>query len=279
MYAEFRKKLIEKLIQSDIDANEAKPEVDLVIESVCGLTKKDVALGKFENVFKNEAKIIEIIAKRASSKRPIQQILGFAYFMGEKFIVDENTLIPRPETEILVKHVAEFVNEHKTILDIGTGSGCIACMLAKMAGAKVKAVDISESALSIARENALNLGVEVDFIQSDLFGNVEGKFDIIVSNPPYISKNDKPTLQTEVLNFEPHSALFTQDELGLEFYQKIISQARNYLKNGAIIAFELGAGQSEEVSGLLRQSNFSDIKIIKDLSGIDRVISARKVGF
>ena len=217
---------------------------------------------------------------RAKTRYPIQHIIGFADFMGEKFIVNKDVLIPRDETEILVTKAVELINKNdfKTALDVGTGSGCIACMVAKYTDCQIIGLDISRDALNTALDNAsrLNLFNKAIFRKSDIFSNVKPgeKFDIIISNPPYIPPSEKNDIQTEV-KFEPPSALFTSDEKGLEFYEKITTQAPRILNNNGYLLFELGIGQSEYVSDFMTANNFTEIEIIKDLAGIDRVICGR----
>ena len=221
-------------------------------------------------------KLDEIFEKRAKGL-PLQYIIGFDYFMGEKFFVNENVLIPRPETEILVRKTIEIAenNSAKKILDIGSGTGCIGIMLAKnLPDTKITSCDISSKALEVAKKNALNIGVKVNFIESNLFENINNKFDIIVSNPPYIPPQEKQNIQKEV-SFEPDLALYTTDKEGIEFYEKIIKSARNYLNENGFVLFELGINQHELVKTLFLDYNFHDIEIIKDLDNIERVIYAR----
>ena len=164
------------------------------------------------------------------------------------------------------------------VLDFGTGSGCIACLIALDSDAQVLGVDISTGALRCALDNAMGMGLmnRALFRKSDLFSNIQEKFDLIVSNPPYIPLSEKENLQIEVRDFDPAAALFTEDEKGLEFYEKIIKIAPSHLNNGGSIAFELGIGQFEDVSRLFKTNGFADIEIYKDLSGIERVITAKR---
>ena len=208
---------------------------------------------------------------------PLPYIIGIADFMGEKFFVNENVLIPRPETEILVEKTIEKAQNFASpkILDIGFGSGCISVMLAKkLNNANVFACDISEKALDAAMKNAEKLNANVEFVLSDLFSSVDEKFDIIVSNPPYIPPKEKSTIQKEV-SFEPELALYTSDEQGIEFYKKIISSAKNYFNKDGYLLFELGINQSELVKKLFLDYNYKEIEITKDLENNDRIICAR----
>ena len=195
--------------------------------------------------------------------------------MGERFLVNENVLIPRPETEILVKECSKLISKDSKVLDIGTGTGCIAIEISKLTGAEVDAVDISEHAVELAKKNAQKHNVNCNFYVSDLFCNVKNKYDLIVSNPPYIPISQKDTLSLTVKNFEPDIALFTKDEFGTEFYEKIIKSSVTFLNNGGYLAFELGISQFGHVEKLLKQQDFSNIKFFKDLDNIERVTIAQ----
>lgn len=271
----YRKIFTDKYIENGFSFEEAVSETDFVLEALFGYTYKEFMLGKVLEKWQIE-KLNKIFIERVTTHRPIQQIIGTAFFYGRKFFVNENTLIPRPETEILVSKVLELVKNYKSprILDIGTGSGCIAVTLALENNIKADAVDISDKALETARKNALfnNIFGNISFIKSDLFENITEKYNIIVSNPPYIPLKDKEKLQIEVRDYDPSIALFTQDENGTEFYEKIIKKAGEYLLSGGYIAFELGINQSEAVYDLLQENNFCKIEITKDYNNTDRVI-------
>lgn len=266
IYRDFLRKL-----NSAMDNIQAEAELDLLLESV-DFAKKDFLTGKKFPKDKID-KIDSLIKVRIETNIPIQYLLGYGYFMGEKFLVNKNVLIPRPETELLVQKVIGL--EGRTLLDIGTGSGCIAVMAKKLSDKEVWACDISEKAVETAQKNAKILCAEVNFIKSDLFKNIHQKFDIIVSNPPYIPKNTMPELQKEVSGHEPHLALFAKDEKGVEFYRKIIEQAPEHLTTGGYLCFELGIGQSDIVTEMLAAKGFEEIEIIKDLNGIERIITAK----
>jgi release factor glutamine methyltransferase len=219
----------------------------------------------------------EKATKRAQTLQPIQYIIGEADFMGEKFLVNPSVLIPRDETELLVRQAVELIkeNQFKTILDMCTGSGCIACMIAKLTNSQVLGVDISVDAIHTAFSNMekFELFNKAVFRKSDLFSTIreDEKFDMIVSNPPYIPPQMKKNIQKEV-TFEPDLALYTKDEKGLEFYQKISQEAPNFLNPNGYLLFELGIHQSNDVAKILSEQGFSDIKVLKDLANIDRVI-------
>lgn len=205
---------------------------------------------------------------------PPQYIVGNTNFYGNIINVNQNVLIPRFETELLVEktynYIKKYFQKEVSILDIGTGSGCIAITLKKLLDAKITAIDVSKKALDVAKENAHQNNVDIDFILSDLFSNVKGKFDVIVSNPPYIAYDEK--IDERVKNNEPHLALYAKNN-GLDFYERILKEASQYLKEKAIIAFEIGEKQGQSIKNIA-QKYFKDsyITIEKDLPGKDRFI-------
>lgn len=272
--------IVKILTDSGIEQNEANVEVRLLVEHFANYGYMDIVMGKKLTPEKLEI-VKEKAELRAKTHQPIQHIIGLADFMGEKFIVNPSVLIPRDETEILVRQAIDIINtgNFKTVLDVGTGSGCIACMIAKYTSSQVIGLDISSDALHTALDNAskLNLNNRAIFRKSDIFSNVkEGEtFDMIVSNPPYIPPSEKETIQEEV-KFDPEIALFTEDEKGLEFYQKITEGAPQILNKGGYLMYELGAGQSADVKKIMEDKGFTKIEIIKDLAGIDRVICGQK---
>jgi len=271
--------IVKILTDAGIEPNEANIEVKMLIEHFAGYGVADIIMGK--KLSDEKLKIVEQKAKlRASTRKPIQYIIGEANFMGEKFLVNPSVLIPRDETELLVRKAVNIINDTnlEKVLDMCTGSGCIACMVAKLTKATVIGADISFDALETAIKNMENLGLynRALFRKSDLFSMIrdDEKFDIIISNPPYIPANQKNSIQKEV-TFEPDIALYTKDDNGLEFYEKIIKDAPKYLKENGYLLFELGLGESNAVKDLLEQNGFTCQEIVKDLAGIDRVISAR----
>ena len=271
--------IVKILTDAGIEPNEANVEVKMLIEHFAGFGVKDILMGKKLDPQKLEL-VKEKAELRARTRQPVQHIIGFADFMGEKFIVNKNVLIPRDETEILVRKAVELINQNnfKMALDVGTGTGCIACMIAKLTGCQVIGLDISNEALNTALDNAsrLNLFNKAIFRKSDIFSNVKPgeSFDIIVSNPPYIPSCEKNNIQPEV-KFDPETALFTKDAKGLEFYEKIIKNAPQILNKGGYLLFELGIGQYQDVKKMMETAGFSEIEIIKDLADIDRVILGR----
>ena len=269
--------IVKILKDANIDESEAKAKI--ILRELANLSTEDIFLGK---EIKNKDEIFDFVVKLAKTGAPLQHLLGYWYFMGEKFIVTPDTLIPREETEFLVNCAIEKINKIKKetvqILDIGTGSGCIACMIAKNEPqAEVLGVDVSSDALQVALENAqkLDLIKKVVFRKSDIFSALrEGEtFDIIVSNPPYISENDYNNLDKVVKDFEPKSALLADDN-GLEFYKKIICNAKKYLNKGGYLIFECGQNQADEICKLFEKNNFIPSDVICDMAGIKRVVGA-----
>lgn len=268
--------ILKILTDSGIEPNEANVEVKMLLEHFANYGAKDIIMGN--KLTDDKLKIVKEKAQlRAKTRQPIQHIIGYADFMGEKFLVNSSVLIPRDETEILVRKAIETINENgfKMALDVGTGSGCIACMVAKHTDCQIIGLDVSTDALNVALDNAsrLNLFNKAIFRKSDVFSNVKPResFDIIISNPPYIPAGT--VLQKEVM-FDPKLALFASDKDGLEFYEKISKNASKILNTGGYLLFELGIGQSQAVKDIMAQAGFKDFEIIKDLAGIDRVISA-----
>lgn len=225
----------------------------------------------------NKSQLIKIkqIVAELKTHKPIQYILGKTEFYGLKIMVNEHTLIPRPETEQLVDWILK--ENFVTALDIGTGSGCIPIALAKNTDAKVLAIDVSEDALLIAEENAKNNEVEIDFIHQDILQtNSLQKVDLIVSNPPYVLESEKGKMQENVLDYEPELALFVEDKNPLIFYKKIASLAFNFLNENGKLFFEINAKFGKETIEMLADIGFVNIELKKDMNDKDRMIKAIK---
>ena len=275
----YRKIFIDKYLKNGFSFDEAKEEVDFALEVLFNYTYKDFMLGKSIEKWQL-AKLEKVLNERISTHRPIQQIIGQAFFYGRKFFVDENTLIPRPETELLVQETLKLATkfEKPKILDIGTGTGCIPITLVvENENIVAESVDISFETIETAKKNVLlhNVFEKVRLYQSDLFENVDGTYNIIVSNPPYIPIKDKETLQVEVRDYDPASALYTSDEYGVEFYIKIIEQAKKYLLPDGYLLFELGINQHIIVEKCLKDNGFNDINVVQDYNSIERIIIAK----
>lgn len=272
------------LLAQRYDEGEAKAIARMTYEVRFGLTFSDLCLGKDTQLSADDQTELEEIAQRLSKGEPIQYVLGQAEFCGRTFLVNEAVLIPRPETEELCRWIAEsekrkVISDKCSILDIGTGSGCIAITLAaEMLGAGVTAWDISKDALEVARENAKRTGVHVSFEQvdalhltSDILHQTSGVFDLIVSNPPYIPTGDIPALDVSVRGYEPHLALDGGAD-GLAFYRSIIGAWRGALRPYGKLLFEVGIGQADDVRRMLADNGLRDIQVIDDLNGVPRVV-------
>jgi len=235
-------------------------------------------IAHWNNPSSHVAEFRALIQRRLAGE-PIQYITGETEFYGLPFRVTRDVLIPRPETEHLVEKVLELATHFfaPRILDVGTGSGCIAVSLAHgIPHAHITAIDLSASALAIARENAKINGVEVRFIKGDLLVPVAGeRFEIVVSNPPYVASADRDTLSVEVRDFEPALALFAGED-GLEVYRRLIPAAFNALVPGGFVVLEIGYGQEQEIRALLSANGFAETEFIPDLQGIPRVVCARR---
>lgn len=208
---------------------------------------------------------------------PVQYITGYQNFMGLEFMVSKDVLIPRMDTETLVEEVLRLGLSNVRVLDICTGSGCILLSILKYVyGSSGVGVDISDGALGVAKANSEALGIDATFIKSDMFENIpkDERFDIVVSNPPYIRSDVIGTLMSEVKDYEPLLALDGSED-GLKFYRIIADRAPEYLNNGGMLFLEIGYDQGAEVSALLSAAGFMDVEVIKDLSGLDRVVSGR----
>lgn len=272
-------RIIKILIDGGVEVGEARVEAELLCEYFCGYDAKKAIMG--EKMSQEDLAFVEAKAfERVRTGRPVQHIIGLADFMGEKFIVNEHTLIPRDETEFLVREAVRLIKENNLTMaiEIGSGSGCVACMIAKLAGIQIIGLDISNETLHVALDNATkhNLFNKAIFRKSDIYSNVREreKFDIIVSNPPYIPISEKGKLQKEV-EFDPELALFAPDKDGIEFYKRIIEGAHKLFVKRGFVVLELGINQAPLVEKLLLKNGFKDIKITKDLAGIERIISAR----
>ena len=214
-------------------------------------------------------KIDKIVNERLTGK-PLWYCIGDADFYGYKIKVDKRVLIPRPETELLVLNAKEIINSESKVLDLCTGSGAIAIAIKKETDAKVCASDVSSEAIDLAKENAKLNDADIEFITSDMFNELEGrKFDLIVSNPPYVKEEDLSSLQKEVRDFEPMLAL-NGGEDGLKFYRIIAEKVKNYLKENGVLLLEIGYNQAEEVKELFTE--YKEIKVIKDLENNDRIV-------
>ena len=267
-----------------------KDEIDTfffyLIEEYLQLKRIDISLQPNFEINDTQLKLLNSALERLQKEEPIQYILGKTEFFGYPFFVNEHTLIPRPETEELVEWILNELKSQKveklesnkiSILDMGTGSGCIPISLAKnLPNAKITAIDISEEALNVAQKNALLNKVDINFMEFDILSsnNMQTQFDIIVSNPPYVRELEKKEIKNNVLHYEPHSALFVPDDNPLLFYDAIASFAKNHLSENGLLFFEINQYLAEETVQMLLQKGFSSIILKKDGFGNNRMIKA-----
>ncbi len=262
------------------DMHEAKAIIRLVLEVRFGLSTADIYCGKVTQLSPNDQADLEKIMQRLEKAEPVQYVLGVSYFCGRQFYVAPGVLIPRPETAELC-HLIVKEGGHN-FLDIGTGSGCIAITLAlDVVDAHVTAWDISNEALSIAKVNARKLQAQVDFKKQDILHqdnplSVESRWDVIVSNPPYICKKEADEMDKNVLMYEPHTALFVPDDDPLLFYRHIAMFSAIVLHNGGRLYFEINPLYADSIVSLLRDSGFVNVLKIDDLYGKTRFIKASK---
>ena len=245
----------------------------LSIENLFGYNRSDCIINSEKELKLSLAKKIKSIVSDLRANKPLQYILGETEFYGLKFKVNQHTLIPRPETEELVDWILK--EEFSSALDIGTGSGCIPIVLAKNTIAQISAIDISENALKVAKQNAKLNGVEVNFIQQDiLVASSLKKVDLIVSNPPYVLECEKQKMKANVLQYEPHLALFVSDKYPLLFYNKIGNLAAESLNCGGKLFFEINERYGTEILKMLSKIGFVDIELKKDINDKDRMVKA-----
>ncbi len=277
---EIRKYIISS-ISNVYEANEAESISYLIFEDVLKRSKTDIILKGADLVTIDETDKISKIIEELKNNKPIQYILGYADFYDLKFAVNEYTLIPRQETEILVNEIIKYNKQFKNIkiIDIGTGTGCIAISLAKNINANITALDISNEALQIAQNNAKMNNVSLNFLNLNILENnlnSDFLFDVIVSNPPYVTNTEKQFMHENVLNYEPNSALFVDDSNPLLFYKSILQFAEKNLVAGGQIWFEINEKFGTDILELLKKHNFTNIKIIKDLNEKERIAFGTK---
>lgn len=265
---DLNKKIISILNEAEI--KEAELEAFYIIEYVLHLSRSMFFLKKKDKVSEQDINNCLTIAEKRSQHVPLQYILGTQEFMGLNFKVTPDVLIPRQDTEGLVEEVLKYVKPGMEVLDMCTGSGCIAVSIAKYAeNVQVSAADISVKALEIARENAAANDVQVNFIESDMFQQITQKYDMIISNPPYIKSQVVTTLMPEVRDYEPHLALDGKED-GLYFYRKLAKEAGKFLTPGGMLCLEIGYDQGVDVAQLLQEQGFQQVRVEQDLCGLDR---------
>ena len=266
-------KIKDILQENHIDKEQKK----LALEQVLNLSKPEIVLNQEKKLTKKEYKSYQKIINKLQKGESIQYITKRAYFYGEEFFVNKNVLIPRPETETLVEDTNNLINKHfkdkkVKVLDIGTGSGIIAITLNKLnKNLQITATDISTKALKVAKKNQNKHQTNIEFIHTDLYKNIKDKFDIIISNPPYIEENSKK-IENQVLKNEPHIALFGGKD-GLDYYRNILKNIRQVINENHIIAFEIGENQGKKIEKLIKKQFPNDKVIIKkDYNKFDRYV-------
>ncbi|MFZ4457129.1 MAG: peptide chain release factor N(5)-glutamine methyltransferase [Bacteroidales bacterium] len=250
--------------------------INQLIQSATGFSRTQLIMHKNSELSPENRQQLLRMLDRLQNSEPLQYVLGETEFLGRSFLVNESVLIPRPETEELVDLIISGNSENQcSVLDIGTGSGCIAISLAsKLPNVKVEAWDISEDALTVARANAIRNNQDILFKRVDVLSNdfELNSFDVIVSNPPYVCDHESVNMHKNVLDYEPYIALFVPDGDPLRFYRRIIELATKMLRKGGKLYFEINAVYGKETADLLHENGFSEVKIIKDIFGKDRIV-------
>lgn len=260
-----RKELKNEFSQHNIEI----VDVDFIISEVLNVPRTELAL--IDEIDIEQVDEIKQKAEMRLNNMPVEKIFNKSYFFGLEFKVDENVLSPRPESELLVETALKYIkqNNYKTVLDMCTGSGCLGISIKKNAEVLVSASDVSSKALKIAKHNAESLNAEIDFIKSNMFENINGKFDLIVSNPPYIDSEEIKELDKEVIDHDPIIAL-DGGEMGLRFYNIIHENLRKYLNDGGMLIMEIGEDQKDILLSLF--NDFNLVECIKDYDNHDRVV-------
>ena len=265
-------------LQQRYGSGEGRALYELIMERRFGLSRTDILLGKDTTLSADEQAELQIIVDRVAKGEPVQYVLGTEEFCGREFLVCPGVLIPRPETQQLVRLVSQNVPIGSTVLDIGTGSGCIAITLA-LAGYKVTALDVSDEALAVAKQNAERFGAEVEFVKGEIFQcsmfNVQ--WNAIVSNPPYICESEAAVMDANVLDHEPHLALFVPDDDPLLFYREIADYGQEHLVDEGQIFFEVNRSYAEQVAELLLQKGYEEVQVVMDDYENNRFVWARKI--
>lgn len=269
-------------ILADAGITDAEYDSFALLEYITGMDRTAYILNGSKSVPEDIAERYDAVIDRRSSHIPLQHITGQAWFYGRSFNVNSDVLVPRQDTEVLVSEALKVINAKDSVLDMCTGSGCIIITLAleKKLGRALGA-DISEAALKVASGNREKLGADdVTFVKSNIFSDInvndDELFDVIVSNPPYIATGEIETLTEEVRIHDPYIALDGLED-GLHFYREITHQSLNYIKSGGWLLYEIGCTQAHDVSDIMSEYGYSNIKVIKDLAGLDRVVMGQRL--
>ena len=255
-----------------VNIEEFETDAWLLLEGATQCTRTELFLRGNEPLTKEQELLYKEYLTKRSRRVPVQQILGVQCFCGLDFMVTPDVLCPRMDTEVLIEEALKRIKPGSSILDMCTGSGCIILTLLHfIKDCSGTAVDLSEKALNIAKKNAEKLEKECTFIHSDLFEHIEGRYDVIISNPPYIATKEIEALEPEVREHEPMMALDGKED-GLYFYRKIVSASVDYLNPEGWLMFEIGYDQGEALREMMKSAGYSQIQVIKDLAGLDRVV-------
>ena len=285
-------KVLFQEVLSAITLKEKREEIQaiafILLESICGITRIEIMSGRIISYTEETARTLQKFIERVNEAEPVQYVVGEEYFFGRKFQVNPCVLIPRPETEELVRVVLSWAAREKRlteslrILDIGTGSGCIPITLFHEIGnAEVYATDISNAALSVALKNAELLNANITFIEHNILKEElpVRDLDIIVSNPPYVTEREKGIMKSNVVKFEPHLALFVPDDDPLLFYNEIAARAMKALKVSGLLAVEINENFGNDVSLIFQAAGFKDVAIVNDIADKARIVRALRPGF
>lgn len=260
---------------TDAGVPDAALDAWYLLQMVCRIERSYYYVHGEEDITQDAQKEYEIAVQKRAEHIPLQYIIGEQEFMGLRFKVNSNVLIPRQDTETLVEQVLKIVKPGMKVLDLCTGSGCVLISVLKNAPELTgMGSDISKTALLVAKENAKLHEVDAEWVRSDLFDNITETFDVIMANPPYIPTGEILSLMPEVRDFEPENALDGGAD-GLDFYRKIAGQVKDYLNPGGYVYMEIGYDQGEAVSELMRNSGFTEVEVIKDLAQNDRVVKGK----
>lgn len=260
---------------TDAGVPDAALDAWYLLQMVCKIERSYYYVHGEEDITQDAQKEYEIAVQKRAEHIPLQYIIGEQEFMGLRFKVNSNVLIPRQDTETLVEQVLKIVKPGMKVLDLCTGSGCVLISVLKNAPELTgMGSDISKTALLVAKENAKLHEVDAEWVRSDLFDNITETFDVIMANPPYIQTGEILSLMPEVRDFEPENALDGGAD-GLDFYRKIAGQVKDYLNPGGYVYMEIGYDQGEAVSELMRNAGFTEVEVIKDLARNDRVVKGK----
>ncbi len=276
-YREGRNMVADQLAAAGVENETA--ESWFLMEAACKINRSYYLIHEQDEMGPEQEKAYLELTRRRCQRMPLQYLTGEQEFMGLSFYVNEHVLIPRQDTEVLVEEAIRIIRQDlpdAKVLDLCTGSGCIGISIQSFCpDVTVTGADISQEALQVAQKNAVRNQMPVQFIHSDLFAEISDTYDMIVSNPPYIPSEVIETLMPEVRDHEPMGALDGKSD-GLYFYEKITRQSVEHLKEGGYLLYEIGHDQADAVSGFMKENGFYDIKVIRDLAGLDRVVTGRR---